>query len=266
MAKKDEKAGTAMAEIVKPITERPDYLPAVGGAARGNENVTTKDIVIPRLEIVQALSKTLVKSHQNFIEGATAGQLYNSLTRKLYGVQAIFVPVVFEKEWLIWVNRKQVKPGASVGSGNGFRGVFKTEADALRAKKDMENPDTLEVNETHQHYGFLVQGDGNVEEICISMAKTKIKPSKNLNSLIHMNGGDRFSRMYRVGVVEAQNTAGDQYLNFEIANFGFVPQRVFKRAEKLYDLAMQGHVTVDRTTDDDGDEPGNQTLQKKGEY
>ena len=62
----------------------PDWLQGKG-AARGSENVTTDDMLIPRIELVQALSPARKKSDAAYIEGAEEGMLYNNVTRELYG-------------------------------------------------------------------------------------------------------------------------------------------------------------------------------------
>jgi len=224
----------------------PDYIKD-SGQARGSENVGTRDITIPRIEVVQALSKCLKESEPGYIEGAKQGNLYNSLTRALYGSSVIFVPVFYKKEFLIWVDRK--KGGAG---GTGFRGAHDTEEAALRAKKVLEDADKCEVNETHQQFGLLVH-NGGIDELVISMAKSKLKTSRNFNSLIRLNGGDRFSRAYRISTVEESNDKGD-FWNFQVANHGFPTREAYEKAERLYEMIAAGRADVDRTYDAADDE------------
>src|SRR5574337_276266 len=83
----------------------PDYI--AKDSARGNESMAADDIQIPRLEITQDLTP-MVKAGD-----ADVGQLYNSVTEELYGQRALFVPVMFIKQYLVWKERK---------AGGGFRG------------------------------------------------------------------------------------------------------------------------------------------------
>ena len=108
----------------------PDYIKQ--GQTRGSENVTTEDLVIPRLEIAQALSPCIDKTDSAFIEGCEPGMLFNSVTRELYGESVIFVPVLFKPEYLLWRDRKK---------GGGFGGSYDTKAEALAEIEDLDDPD-----------------------------------------------------------------------------------------------------------------------------
>lgn len=229
-----------------PIENAPAHLRDVQTTGRGSEGVTTGDIVIPRLEVVQALSKCLKRSEAGFIEGAAPGMLYNNVTRELYGEQVIACPIVFKKEWILWVDRK-AKGATQTG---GFKGSFDSEAEAIRAKRDLgEDGRNLLVTETHQQYCVLLLPGGRREDVVVSCSRTKIKPSKNWNSLVRLNGGDRFARLYRINAVEDSNDKGD-FHNFSISNHGFAPEDVYRRAEAMYELAMKGGLVPDRNHDD----------------
>lgn len=234
--------GTAVGTVEKadslPI---PDYIKN-SGTARGSENVGTKDITIPRIEVAQALSKCLKESDPGHIDGAKQGHLYNSVTRNLYGSSAVIVPIMFKREYLIWKNRQK---------GGGFRGAFDTEEAALRAKKLLDDGADCEVQETHQQF-VLVVDNKRIDEAVISMSRSKLKASRNFNSLVRMNGGDRFSRSYRVGSVAESNDKGD-YFSLQFANHGFPAREAYEKAERLYDMIAAGIATVDRTYEEDDD-------------
>lgn len=245
MAKANEKL-----DVSKPIDQLPEHLRGKmqEGVSRGSENVSNSDIIIPRVEVVQAQSKCLSKKEEGkYIEGSRAGLLYNNVTRQLYGSNVVVCPIIFQKEWLLWVDRKA--PGAP--AGNGFRGAYKSEAEAIKAKRELgDDGKNLLVTETHQHFVIVVAG-GKMEDAVISMSRTKLKVSKNWNSLIRMNGGDRFARLYKIGTAEESNDKGD-FHNLTVANFGFAPAAVYARAEKLYEVASRGGLVADRTFDEDG--------------
>lgn len=236
----------AKIDISKPIEQLPAHLQGKD-SVRGSENVGTSDMVIPRIEVVQVQSKCLKKADPGYIATAKAGLLYNNVTRSVYGSQVVVCPIFFKKEWLLWVDRKA--PGAT--GGNGFRGAYNSEAEAIKAKRELgDDGKNLLVTETHQHFVIVVAG-GKMEDAVISASRTKLKVSKNWNSLIRMNGGDRFARLYRIGTVEESNDKGD-FLNLTVGNFGFAPEPVYLRAEALYELATKGALQADRTFDEDG--------------
>lgn len=223
--------------------EVPDFLKNQT-TARGSENVGADDLVIPRLELVQDLSPCRKKSDPNYIEGIEEGMLYNNVTRQNYGTEALVIPVFFRKEWLIWKDRNE---------GGGFRGAFATEAEANAAMADLEDGDKCEVVDTAQHFCLLIQPEtGKVEEIVISMNKSKMKVSRKWNSLIRMNGGDSFARVYRVGTVSEKNSKNQDYYNLVISPAGFPTKELYERAEKLYDAIAAGAVQVDRKFDNEG--------------
>ena len=228
----------------------PEYLRGQG-PGRGSEQVDTTDITIPRIEIVQSLSKARKKNDPGFIEGAEEGMLYNSVTRELYGFSLQIVPIYFMKEYLLWRDQKL---------GGGFGGAYGTEAEALADAQTREKPEEWEAVLTHQHFCLILHEDGRSEEAVVSMSKSKLKVSRKFNSLVRVNGGDRFSRSYTLCGVADQNSQGQDYFNVAFATKqGFVTEPVFRHAEKVYELIARGGVVADRSTDD-SEEPAS------GEY
>jgi hypothetical protein len=231
------------------VDSRPDFLKK--GQGRGQENVTHQDLIIPRLEVVQSLSPARDKRHQDYIEGAEEGQLYNSVTRELYGEDVTVVPVFFLKEWLVWKDRKK---------GGGFRGAFANKTDAQLAIKDLkdpktgklEDPDDYAIVDTNQMFCLLLTPEGN-QQIVISMAKSKAKVARKWNSLIQLSGDDSFAKAYVVESVQEANAAGENYFNIKVSPKGYVSEAIYTEAEKLYELLKAGGATADRSQSVDDD-------------
>jgi hypothetical protein len=95
----------------------------------------------------------------------------------------------------------------------------------------------------------VVSETGRVEEAVISMSKSKMKVSRKWNSLIRMNGGDSFSRVYRLSAVSEKNNKNQDYFNLSVAAAGFPSKALYDRAEKLYEAITNGAVQIDRKTD-----------------
>lgn len=239
MAKKEVAQSSAGVSAVQ--DQMPDFLRNKQGSARGQENVGAEDLIIPRLEVVQDLSPARKKTSPDYIEGAEEGMLYNNVTRELYGQSVLVVPVGFVKEWLIWKDREK---------GGGFRGAFASEGDAANALAGLEDGDDCEIVDTNQQFCLLVKGDGTVEEIVVSMAKSKAKVSRKWNSLIRLANGDSFSRAYRIAAVEDTNSKNQTFYNLSVTAAGFPTEVVYKRAEKMYEAMVAGRVRADRTVDD----------------
>jgi hypothetical protein len=219
--------------------EIPDFLKQ---GNRGAENVGTDDVIIPRIELIQALSPVRKKSDPSYIEGAEEGMLYNNVTRTLYGNEVTVVPVYYTKQFLVWKDRK-----AGGGGSNGFRGAFATKELADRAIADLAE-EALEVSDTAQHFVLVRNGD-DWQEAVISMAKSKIKVSKRWNSLMRLTNTDSFSRAYKLSATTETNARNESYFNFNVAALGFVNKDLYERAEKLYETIRAGGVKVSNDYD-----------------
>jgi len=227
-------------------TERPEWME--DDSMRGQEGVGVDDLTIPRLGVIQDLSPQRKKTAPEYIEGADSGMLFNTVTGRLYGTEVMFVPVYYRKEWVIW---------KSVNAGGGFNGAFPTEAGARAefSEKEMEGQlddkgnDLYEINDTGQQFGLVLNDDGSVEDIVMSMSKSKRKVDRQFNTMIKMAGRDRFSRVYKISAVEDQNAAGQDYFNFGVAPLGFVNEDTFLYAEKMYEAISSGAKDVNRDSE-----------------
>ena len=217
----------------------PEYIKQ--GGARGSEAVEQEDLIIPRLEIIQSLSPARKKDKPEYIEGAEEGMLFNTVTRELYGTEVFIVPVMFLKEYLLWINRD---------AGGGFRGAFKTREEA--ARRSAEVSEAHEIVDTAEHLCLLINGD-SVEEVMISMSRSKMKVSRNFNSLVRILKGDRFSHVYKVITVLEKNQRGE-FFNFKISEVGVPSREIYLLAEQLYEDVASGtkKVQADRSEEERG--------------
>lgn len=232
-------------ELIKQGSQVPAFLQGHMEDTRGSEEVRSEDIIIPRVELVQSLSKVRSKKDPAYIEGAGEGDLYNNVTRRLYGPAVTVCPIYFRKEWLLW---------RDLDLGGGFGGAYPDQASAQTAVQQMEKPEEWEIVDTNQHFVLVVNDDGSVEEAVISMAKTKAKCSRQWNSLVRINGGPRFSRLYEIRGIAEQNKVGQEYYSLGVKNIGFVTEEIFKHAEQVYELVKSGAATVDRSVEEDAEE------------
>ncbi len=229
---------TAIAEA----QDIPDHIR--GSQGRGSENVEMQDMVIPRIELVQALSRCLKEGGAEYIEGAKPGMFYNSVTRELYGASVIVCPVFFKKQYLCWKDRKQ---------GGGFGGAFDSMQEANDRIAQEENVDAWEAVETAQQIVLVVDRDTHeTSEAVLSCARTKQKVSRQWNSLIRVNGFDRFSRIYELFGVDDKNNNGDEFKNLAVRYVDFASLPVYKAAEALYNNIASGtrSVKIDDNYDD----------------
>lgn len=209
------------------------------GPGRGNENVDMEDMAVPRLCILQALSPELDENDAKFIPGAKVGQMFNSVTKEVYDFVRV-VNVAFTKQWLLYRTRK---------AGGGLRGVFDSEEDAVRNLQALEDPQNHEVVFTANHFCILVDNAGDFAgEIVVSCTSTKLKVSRNWNSIIRLKGGDRFAGVWTIVTSKEKNDKGTYY-NFAISPAGWVKEPVYHRAQALYADINKGLRLVDHDTE-----------------
>lgn len=250
-------------EIAPFATESvPDYLQN-NGPARGSEEVKSSDMVLPRLELVQSTSP--IKEQDNNIRD---GHLFNSVTQEVYGDFIYFIPVYYRMEYLIWKDSD---------SGGGFFGSFGSEDEArVRLKqvyaddptlvgKTKDGKDIVEIVDTPVQYGLRITPEGFIEQIVISMAKTKAKVSRKWNAMIQIAGGDRFARVYKISSFTDENKLGKKFKNYVVQPSGFAPEAAYREAERIYEAFRSGAMSVnhasvinedDTTTSDAADRGG----------
>lgn len=224
----------------------PDYIQQ--GKGRGNEAIGTEDVVIPRIELVQALSPCLKPNDPHYIPGAKVGDLFNSLTRELYGPKLRVVPVYYKAQYLGWRDRKK---------GGGFCGAFDTLQECEKRIAEQPNREEWEAIRTGQHVVLVVKDDGQMEEAGVSMARTKEKISKQWNSLIRMKGEgqDRFAGAYTLFSTEEKNSLNQDYVNFAVSSSGYVTKDEYVRAANLYNSISGGRaVHIDSSVEGEGNE------------
>ena len=217
------------------LQDRPEWM---GDESKGNEDVKSDDLAIPRLSIAQDLSPHIKPSKPEYIEGCKAGMCFNSATGQLYGQSTMVVPVLFRKEHIIWRDRKK---------GGGFEGSYHTIREANHALSQLENPHDCAIVDTAVHFCLLVGADGSTEQVVMSMSKSQMKPSRAWNTKIVSIGGNRWSKVYTVSVVGDSNKNGDEYYNWRIDPIGYVSQALNKAASSFYDSLKDGEVKVNYT-------------------
>lgn len=243
-------AASSKALVTQPKGDVPDYIRK--DTSRGSENVETSDLVIPRLDVLQDLSPAVKPNDPNYIEGAQAGHLINSVTKELFDAEVNFIPVFFRKSYLVWKDRT---------SGGGFKGQYENAEQATAYIKSQPDAAQLSAVETAEHLILIVKDDGSLEEAMLSMSRTKLKVSRQLNSLVRMNGGDRFGRLYGLSSLQEKNAMGAFY-NFLVRPLGFPSKEHYQYAEQVYDSIAQGKrkVRADMSDTAAGD------TEDKGEY
>ena len=149
-------------------------------AGVGLENITTEDMQIPFIRIIQALSPQLQKDDPLYIKGAEQGDIFNTVSQEIYKQDegVIVVPAFFEKKFLEFQLRS---------SGGGFvRELAADDKDIAMTNREGTIellPNGNELVRTHQHLVIAQSADGTIAPSVLDMKKTQLKVSRRWNTL-----------------------------------------------------------------------------------
>ena len=184
-------------------------------AGTGLDTITTDDIATPRLKVLAALSPEIEE-----IEGAKAGMILNSVSKKAYSGQDGIKVVVcgYDKVWLEWTDRGK----GSSAPVNIFSPKDKP-TNAVRGddgKFRLENGNYLE--ECANFYVLLLNGGVAPEPAIISMKATQLKAARSWayslkNEFIQNPTSKKlflapsWYRVYNLTTTKQQNDKGSWY-------------------------------------------------------
>lgn len=188
-----------------------DMAAAFDEVGTGLENVTARDLLIPRLTILQGLSPQVTQGKPEFDPDAKVGQIYDVGLREKWN-ELLFLPVHYVKSWLEWAPR---------ASGKGLIAIHETD-EALKDcepddKNRMVNSKGNTIQETAQLYGLNV--NAGFRKSFMPMASTQLKKTKQLLTYataekVRRQDGSEFTppifyRVYRFTTVPESNNEGN---------------------------------------------------------
>lgn len=221
----------------------------------GFEDADSSCFAIPYLRVLQATSPQAKKKDPEYVQGAEEGDLFNTVSGKLYKDGVDVIPVYFVRKYNEWVVER---------SGNGFRGSH-TAAEYMNLDREMivnDKGQSIEINrntgnmltDTREHYVLIINEDGTTEPALLSITSTQIKKSKkwmtNMQN-IRVNGqrAPMPSQVYRITTVGESNDKGS-WAGLKIDHVGPVTnQLMYNEAIVFRDLIRAGAVTVAETDD-----------------
>ena len=216
------------------VTSDAKNLPAhvKDAAGLGNENVSTADMTIPYIKLLQSLSPEINESKAEFVPGSKPGKILSTLDSSLHD-ELFVVNLYYDHEFAVFRKRK---------FGGGFHGAFPTEAAAI-AKAKEEGGGSIEmfdIIETGRHTVLVVNPEtGDMHPAILNMNSTKLKISRKWNTELNQLGGDRFSSVWKLGVSSESNSKGD-FFNFKVTNAGWASQELYEQAKAFYQQ-VKGH-------------------------
>jgi len=185
------------------------------GDRSGFENVTARDVSVPRITILQKLSPQLDKKKPNYVEDAQLGDFCDVSTGEIFREQLRIIPVFYAMIHLEWAPRS---------TGKGIVNNYGTDRSILDKctqdeKRKMVLPNGNYVAETATY--FVLNLDANYRRSFIPLSSTGLRASRNwMNALtgerVPKPDGSTFQppMFYRSWIakpVEVSNNDGDWY-------------------------------------------------------
>ena len=228
--------------VAKPAFSKDAPMPEVvakNSANRGNENVTAKERIIPRLRLLQQGSPEIKKARDEYINGAEEGMWHNSATGEVF-TSLYVINLYFRVEYVVFDD--------STFGAEGFIGAFATENEA-QAFIDSTDTEDLErkkgktpvINESHNHFVMVIGEDGEPAGVArLDCIKSRIKRSSIWNTQIaeHSRVGDGVTadRFATVWLVRSflDKSGANSWQNLKTEYAGSAPEKLYGLALNMY--------------------------------
>jgi hypothetical protein len=165
-------------DLVRKVAQLPTQNIFEKDAGAGLEGITTADLAIPFLSILQTNSPQLDRAESSYIKGAVAGQIFNSVSSKIYDSVEV-IPCAFIHRVVEWKPR---------GTGGGLVAQYNREEApddvTLNDKGQMQRSNGNMLIATAYHYVLIVEEGEEPEQAVLPMSSTQLKKSKKWNSLM----------------------------------------------------------------------------------
>ena len=253
-----------------PLAKAPDYLKQLAGKHFGlEESDTQRDIIIPRLRLLQATSQDVRD------KAAEAGTFQHSLTREVYGNQIRIIPLLMHPTRIKWEvggaglrlcwsdnarectggERIDVGAQAKEGKGKVVQHGPQICAECPDAQPGADRKGEFVVPVCNFTYNFIVLLDGRTQEgpIALAMPKIQQQPAKQLLSLARFSNLPLWTKIYELGAITKTFRAGQAY-QITVRSVDFVPQGLLNQVSEWYKAISQNIQRVKVDLDDLPDE------------
>ena len=162
-----------------PIVTFDDNLLAGG---TGLEEMTTEDFAIPFIRVLQPLSPQVQKQDGKYVAGASAGDLYNTVTDEIYdGEKGIsIVPCAYTKKYLEWIPRE--KGGGLVNPNHDISILSKCVRDEVTNR--FITPDGNEIVETAQFFILVLEDEP--QQAVLAFTSTQLGVARKWSTMLRM--------------------------------------------------------------------------------
>lgn len=227
-------------------------------AGAGLENVTAKDIAIPRISIIQSNSPQVKKADGKFIKGAEEGDFLDSVQNTVCakGDEGfLFIPCSYRRANIEWIPREK---GGGFVADHGADDAILSECTKDDETGAMMLKSGNTVVTTGEFVGIALDADGgNPRQVCISLAKTQFKTAKKVNTYlgtlqVPKRGGGTFNppafySAFLCTSIPQTSKQGQSYMGWSIVrkcNSEEFGQDVVMAAYAMYQAVAKGTIKV----------------------
>lgn len=176
-------------QVALPEGMTQDLLDEIMEDADAGHGFEREDLAIPYLVVLQTNSPQVNPAAPEYIEGAKAGMLYNTVTGDVYSGEAgvVLIPVAYTRGHRAWFPRDS-------RDGKGLYRDFGSDPSILQksyqsptSKKTMIKIDgkELELVVSGDHFVYIVdEGTGEFTQAMFSLSSTQLKQSRRWNTTI----------------------------------------------------------------------------------
>ena len=223
-------------------------------AGTGLEEATTEDYAIPFIRLLQPMSPQLNKNSGNYIEGASAGDLINTVSGEVYdGNKGIsVVPCAYSKKYIEWIPRE--KGGGLVDATHGTSVLKSCKRDEQTRRYYLQNGN--EIVETAQF--FVLVTEPEPQQALITMTSTQLGVARKWLTMLRMarvknSAGTSvqapmFAFTYKLGTSSMSNDKGTWNV-FTVTQEGQTDLDTAAIAKEFMSSARQGDVEVKHEQD-----------------
>ena len=245
---------------VKGVEVSTDVMEDIFETAGEGASFDSSEMQIPFVRILQAMSPQLSKKKPEYIDGATQGDVFNTVTGQHWdGDMGItVVPCYQTTKYLEFVPREQ---------GGGFQGERPAnDPDLTKTTREGAKeilPNGHELVRSDQHYCLVVEEDGSFQPAVIDMKSSQLKVSRRWKTQIAMQKVKHpktgamvtpavYATVWRISTTEESNDQGT-WGNYQVAKEGLVTSRdLLMEAKAFRESIMAGEVKAAREPDTSG--------------
>lgn len=179
---------------------------AFDDADLGFGSVDSSDYAVPRIGILGELSPQVRKTDPKYIQGAEPGMLADVGLGELFPESIHFLPVLREKVWLEWGDRK-----ANIGIVNRFDyDVIKERGLERNDRNEYKTKEGTEIIQTVQLYGLNLSAGGRPS--FVSLKKSGLKTARQFltkASMLKLPNGRQAPLFYKSYILSSFQDQGN---------------------------------------------------------